>query len=281
MWSDDASAIAYSAYTGKEKGEFVFAGSRRIGPNPIVKRILLAPDGRSAAYFTGQGAGLDLLVDGRKVASFGSSFHMPKWSRDGALLAYVAQEGEYAYLVAGDRKLGPYAKVYSIAWSIEGKLAYSAQEEGGWYVHDGNLKYGPFLDKATHLEYSPDGTALASSIWDGKATCLYVGGKKIGAYGELINDLAWSPDGRTISFRQDGAGLALHVGDKAFSGFHNAYTYWWSDDGSTLEYSTVLISQDGKDRDYSKVFLGGKMFTGGLSGHHVVYVDGASFVDGR
>jgi hypothetical protein len=278
-WAEDGSAFYFSSYDYAQKNFFLIGGPRRYGPYTQVRQLWPSPNGASVAYVAATPAGMGLYQDGRRLMDIGNSFSIPRWSPDGVTLVYVDGAEGAAYAVAGDRREGPYELIYSLAASQDGKMAYGAKEGGSWYIHDGESRRGPFASKPQQLEYSPDGSVLAAIVWDGKGMAVYKGDKKIGSYGEHVNSLFWSPDGTALCYRVDDGGPFLYMGDKRFSGFHNFYTRWWSEDGATLEYQTVLIYVAKRDLDFSKVFRGGKMLTGGLVGNRVVYVDGDGFVE--
>jgi hypothetical protein len=192
------------------------------------------------------------------------SVGQPLWSPAEDRMAFLVQDsGDKKYRIhCGESILGPFADLpYGMCWRKGDDLpTFSLPSGAGWTLYAGTEKLLDSPMRIFDASWSPDGKRLAY-LTDGKTGMdVMVDGKKLGSYAQ-VNFIGWSPDSKTFAYYEERAGRTIHVGAASFGGFANAYSSSWSKDGRALAFGTVVEN----GAAYTKVIIGGKMYTGNIS----------------
>jgi hypothetical protein len=146
-----------------------------------------------------------VALDGRREEEF-DRVGAPALSRDGRHLAYRAQLGERPFVVV-DGRPGPAAEYMGDpAISADGRVvAYAARRDGRWrlVVGEGETALeGP----PSSVFLSPDGSSVAwlmKSGSDGSSKVRVFVNGKAGEPFALVGRVAFSPDGRRVTYAAD------------------------------------------------------------------------------
>jgi len=205
---------------------------------PDTAFVTVVPPGRLAGWvpdFPGDAGGqlVTVNMDGsqlqRVVPASGVLGVFPRWSRDGARIAYhggapvalvVDTAGTQVRTVDASRAEGSGFPDFT----PDGALLYLSIGDGPYRVWradapgstprlvttlDGPLGYGAY----GAIDYAPDGTRLVyANYWDGLTVVDLVTGasRALGTFGSSPR---WSPDGRTIAYLTEVGGVAVMNAD--------------------------------------------------------------------
>ena len=135
--------------------------------------------------------------------------------------------------------------IYSLAWSPDGSTIAVASATGLYLYSAQSLELQRFIDLGTvvsEVAYSPDGTRLAASLYDGT---VFVGDSTSGArqqtligHGDQVMSVAFSPDGNLIA--SGSADKTIILWDAATGSSLRTLT------GHTESVTSVAFSPDGR-----------------------------------
>ena len=217
--------------------------------------------------------GSDLVVDQRRVGRYLSCNHAV-FSPDSSRVAFVGRvrrepDDEQVFVVDGKEYGVDVPSTshghYPIYLSPDGRrVAYFTNDNEGIYlVVDGVRREEAFYesDLVSGFAFSPDGRNCSYAFMDADRHCVMVNGDRQGPYSEVVRDIAYSRDGRTVAYpaEVDGAlsvvrnGVAEKIEKKSYLGsifFCPDATRWaylasdWDDEGA-FDY----IAVNGKPAD--------------------------------
>lgn len=280
-WSPDGSTYAFSAGTGDFPLTFhVHTEEAMYGPYGPV-RIYWSPDCSTIAYQSNENG---TRVFYRNGEILGSMPNEESWSpmcvSSKGTVAYKTRLDGKQYIVAGERRYGPYERIHSMEWSPDGStLAYVSMADGVWRVHAGEKTISP-VGMVNTLLWSPDGSTLTFISAERQGSKLYAGSRMFGPY-ETVFKPVWSPDGTCLTFLsicEDGSRF-FWTGDRFLPSIWDYDGQIWSPDGKTCYFKTLWVRKDNVNTAFSKVLRNGELYTGGLYGNRVVYVKDGSFVE--
>jgi Tol biopolymer transport system component len=170
------------------------------------------------------------------------------------------------------RVTAPSTKVYSYAWSPDGRLiAYIDRRFSLWLVHPNGTGRRLLLPtsrlSSTSLSWSPDGKqiAIASPGANAKSascpTTLYVvpvdGGQLVSLAAKRGCDVAWSPRGDQIADDGKGIGVVRADGTGRRHFLHDGGVPEWSADGTKLAFGIAIhLKNGGTDRYHAFATVG-------------------------
>ena len=123
-------------------------------------------------------------------------------------------------IVRWDRTLPHASTVYSVAFSLNGRILATGDDDGAtlWRVADGvKLITLPHNSSVTSVAFSPDGHTLATGCYDKTAVLWRVSdGVKLATlpHADVVYSVAFSPDGRTLATgNEDSTAVLWRVAD--------------------------------------------------------------------
>ena len=185
-----------------------------------------------------------VAVNGQRGEEF-DAVGPPVLSRDGARLAYRAQEGNRSFVVIGSER-GPACDLMSDpAISADGRVvAYAAERGGRWSLVVG-ARETPLDHQPSHVFLSDDGGSVGYWYFEsrpgGASMIRVVAGSKTGEAFTLVGRPVFSPDGRKAAYAADSGGRPfIVIGDRAFEAAGRASDPVFSPDGTEVGYGVRI-----------------------------------------
>ncbi len=214
-WSPDGRGLAVGSQDKRPVRLWDAETGRRLQvfetPSPnFVQALAWSADGKNILTYLNTHTSYDIwnVADGKLVRSVPIECHIFSFAPDGKRL--TGQRGDGSIIVCNtetgkeEQSFGkPSSRLFTLAWSSDGKRLASAQEHGlyVWDVPTGKQVYQHEEDVSAFLAWSPDGRKLAYNFpenWGVATIELEPGAKPQHMQEDGIAVLAWSPDGKTL-----------------------------------------------------------------------------------
>ncbi len=262
-----------------------------------------SPDLLHVACFVKKNKALFLQLDEKSIGPFpGFSSVSPKISKDGKHYAFVTAEKKggkvIKYVVHDGKRYGPYRAVRNLTLSADGNHVlyfYLPMEKKLWAVaRDGELikNTGSFFSPLKAVSPSNLSYAFACRMeGKGEREFVFLNGKEIGAYDDVVPPLRLSPDGTKLLYTARIKGeVYLFLNGKKLTSVHRVKKCTFSRDSSNFAClvkkgaSHFVITSSKTYGPYKDVYFPSLRFS--EDGKHVLYLvkeGGKQFVylDGR
>jgi hypothetical protein len=202
VFSLDGKRVAYKATLDKKL--FLVCGEQKWGPFEKLTTMTFAPDGRTLAYSM-QDQGKAYIVTGDEKVEIPAVSYRLAFAPHGGALAYITGKKE-EYLGIGKKTGEPFDRCgFDIVFNPEGTtVAYSGESDHKWFLVAGEKKYGPFDDLCSRPVFPPGSSDPSFVACDNGIRTVWIRGQRKGSLqGSRPHwPVTFSPDATKIAYIQ-------------------------------------------------------------------------------